>query len=154
MPHKDKARPKRRALGDITNSRRGLSDGNNAARKQQPVRKSIITTAPFKIPTDANGEIEQPEIVPSSPPAKPFMPVLFDEGELTPEERVDDGLDELGRPFVALSDMPREEGAPPFDTSLEDVYDGGKDVSLAPFGRYYSREDMFLGEEMPTLELA
>lgn len=75
-------RPKRHALGDITNRSFTNSRKNNKHEKnnkKDTINMSFTTTKPkhmFEIPKDTFGNIEEPEFIPQAPPLQPFEPEL------------------------------------------------------------------------------
>lgn len=131
-----KPRPKRRALGDITN--RGVGDASSAEVPLQGKARTKENMRP--VPRDKVGRVEEPDIFPEPLPLVYEPPVIdFTEEELALTRPEDDGCDPLGRPYrQRVYDFPVTEGdgPPPFETG--EVEDDG----------FEGRLDQFVGADL------
>lgn len=149
-------KPKRRALGDITNK----SSSTPLQTLKKPLSENVNKNS-FQV-WGADEEVPEPEFIPPPPPARPFQPPpLFSEAELAEmkreleeEERKDDDTDtdEFGNPFLPNEEIPVP--PPPYNEE-EDVEDCDFHTRRNGLTKdYFSPDQLFTKEELPVLELA
>lgn len=152
-----KVRPKRRALGDITN--RSVGGASSAEAPLQGKAKTKENVRP--VPRDRFGRVEEPDIFPEPLPKVYEPPIIdFTEEELSITRQIDDGCDPIGRPYrQRVFDFPATEGdgPPPFETG--EVEDEWVEGSLDQFmgmdleGAKWSTEERLCVDDFELMEM-
>lgn len=124
-----KHRPKRRALGDITNKGSSATTVLAPTKGLGAVPKHRLKESSRPIPRDEFGRVEEPDIFPDPVPTVYEPPEIdFTEEELDLIRPKDDGCDPFARPRgQLLFDLPLQRGdiPPPVDTGREVVEELG-----------------------------